>query len=147
MGHNLKHVKTGLLLACLAFSYAASAQVTGKWKTIDDETGDAKSIVEIFERNGKLYGRIVKLFRKPGEDQDPVCDECEKEDPRYGKKIIGMEIIREMSASEGEYAGGDILDPNNGKVYRCRIWREGKDLMVRGYWGPFYRTQKWLSEQ
>lgn len=125
----------------------ASAQVTGKWKTIDDETGDQKSIVEIFERDGKLYGRITKLFRKPGEDQDPVCDKCEKEDPRYGKKIIGMEIIRGLTASDGEYSGGDILDPNNGKVYRCRIWREGEDLMVRGYWGPFYRTQTWLKAQ
>jgi uncharacterized protein (DUF2147 family) len=147
MGRTSKHLKISLFLSLLLICATANAQVAGKWKTIDDETGDQKSIVEIFERDGKLYGRIVKLFRKPGEDQDPVCDECEKEDPRYGKKIIGMEIIREMTAAENEYSGGDILDPNNGKVYRCRIWRDGEDLMVRGYWGPFYRTQKWLKAQ
>ena len=121
--------------------------VKGKWKTIDDETNEPKSIVEVFERDGKIFGKIVKLFRKPGEDQDPVCDDCEEDDPRYKKKIIGMEIMRDMVLAEGEYEGGDILDPNNGKVYRCRIWVEGNDLKVRGYWGPFYRTQTWLRAQ
>ena len=121
--------------------------VLGKWKTIDDETNEPRSIVEILERDGKVFGKIVKLFRKPGEDQDPVCDECEHADPRYKKKVIGMEIMREMVLADGEYAGGDILDPNNGKVYRCRIWVEGNDLKVRGYWGPFYRTQTWQKAQ
>jgi uncharacterized protein (DUF2147 family) len=136
------------LLLFVTFGHLAPAQdVKGKWKTIDDETQEPKSIVEIFERDGKLFGKIVKLFRKPGEDQDPVCDECDEDDPRYLKKIIGMEIMREMVPAEGEYSGGDILDPNKGKVYSCKIWIEGKDLKVRGYWGPFYRTQTWLRAQ
>ena len=139
-----------ILFMCLlmALGHAALGQeVKGKWKTIDDETNEPKSIVEVFERDGKLFARIVKLFRKPGEDQDPICDDCEEGDPRFKKKIIGMEIMREMVLADGEYAGGDILDPNNGKVYKCRIWLEGNDLKVRGYWGPFYRTQTWLRAQ
>lgn len=136
------------LVVFLAVGHGALCQgVTGKWKTIDDETKEPKSIVELFERNGKMFGRIVKLYRKPGEDQDPVCDDCEKDDPRYNKKIIGMEIVREMVLADGEYSDGDILDPANGKVYKCRIWLEGNDLKVRGYWGPFYRTQTWLKAQ
>lgn len=122
-----------------------SQTVIGKWKTIDDETGEAKSVVEIFERGGKVYGRIIKLFRKPDEDQNPVCDECDEEDPRYKKKIIGMEIMKDMVKDEDEYSGGEILDPNNGKVYRCKIWLEGGDLKLRGYLGPFFRTQTWLK--
>lgn len=136
------------LLSCLLIQSSAMAQsVLGKWKTIDDETSEPKSIVEIFEKNGKVHGRIIKLFRKPEEDPDPVCQECEKEDPRYNKKVIGMEIMTGMSKSAEDYSGGEILDPNNGKVYRCRIWLEGEDLKVRGYWGPFYRTQTWLRAQ
>lgn len=136
------------IMLFLAAGYTALGQeVKGKWKTIDDETSEPKSIVEVFERDGKIFGRIVKLFRKPGEDQDPVCDDCEKDDPRYNKKIIGMEIMREMVLADGEYSGGDILDPKTGKVYNCRIWLEGSDLKVRGYWGPFYRTQTWLKAQ
>lgn len=120
--------------------------VTGKWKTIDDETNKPKSVVEITERNGKLYGKIIKLFREPGVDPDPVCDECDEEDDRYKKKIIGMEIIRALAKDADEYSGGTILDPADGRVYRCKIWLSGSDLMVRGYWGPFFRTQTWKRE-
>jgi uncharacterized protein (DUF2147 family) len=122
-----------------------SQTVLGKWKTIDDETGEPKSIVEIFERGGKVHGRIVKLFRKAGEDPDPVCNECDEEDTRFKKKILGMEILKNMVKDADEYAGGEVLDPNNGKIYRCKIWLEGRDLKLRGYLGPFYRTQTWVK--
>jgi uncharacterized protein (DUF2147 family) len=135
-----------LILCLLLLSVGVGAQnIMGRWKTIDDETNQPKSIVEIFERSGKVYGRVVKLFRKPNENQDPVCDECDDEDIRYKKRIIGMEILTNMIQDEDEYTGGEILDPNNGKVYRCKIWIEGKDLKLRGYLGPFYRTQTWLK--
>jgi uncharacterized protein (DUF2147 family) len=131
---------------CLIAIFANAQTVLGKWKTIDDETGEPKSIIEIYERGGKVYGRITKLFRKPNEDQDPVCDECDPEDLRYKRKIIGMEILKDMVKDEDEYADGEILDPNNGKIYRCKLWLEGKDLKLRGYLGPFYRTQTWVRE-
>lgn len=136
-------------LSLLLFVIGANAQtsVTGKWKTIDDESGEAKSIVEIFERDGAYYGKIIKLFRKPEEDQDPVCTTCPTEDARYKKKIIGMEILKDLKKDEDEYEGGNILDPNNGKIYRCKIWREANTLKIRGYWGPFYRTQTWVAVQ
>jgi uncharacterized protein (DUF2147 family) len=141
-------MKTTLALFITILVTTVNAQtVLGKWKTIDDETGEPKSIVEISERGGKVYGKIVKLFRKPNEDQDPVCDDCDPEDPRYKKKIIGMEIMKDLVKDDDEYSGGEILDPNNGKVYRCKIWIEGKDLMLRGYIGPFYRTQTWIREK
>jgi uncharacterized protein (DUF2147 family) len=131
---------------CLIAFFSNAQTVFGKWKTIDDETGEPKSIVEIYERGGKVYGKIVKLFRKPNEEQDPVCDECDAEDARYKKKIIGMEILKDMVKDEDEYDDGEILDPNNGKIYRCKLWLEGKDLKLRGYLGPFYRTQTWVRE-
>ena len=133
-----------LLLALVFIGSLSSAQsVMGKWKTIDDSTGEPRSIVEITEVNGQIFGKIIKLLRKPGEDPDPVCDQCDPDDPRYNKKIIGMEIIQSLKADGGEFAGGTILDPKNGKVYRAKIWLEDKELKVRGYWGPFYRTQTW----
>ena len=131
------------VLLLFTVTTAFGQTITGKWKTIDDNTGEAKSIVEIFEKDGKFYGKVVKIFLEPNEDPDPVCDECEKDDPRYKKKIIGMEIIKALEKDDKEYSGGNILDPENGKVYRCRLWVEGDDLMVRGYWGPFFRTQTW----
>ncbi|MBK5280111.1 MAG: DUF2147 domain-containing protein [Bacteroidia bacterium] len=132
-----------LLLSLAKLTFGQN--VIGKWKTIDDNTGEPRSLVDVFERSGKVYGKITKLYRKPGEDPDPVCDDCEADDSRYLKKIIGMEIIEGLIKDADEYGGGSILDPENGKVYRCKIWVEDKTLKVRGYLGPFYRTQTWLK--
>lgn len=121
--------------------------VTGKWKSIDDETKKAKSIVEIYEQGGKLYGKILELYREPGEDPDPVCDDCDVDDDRYNQKVIGMEIIRDMENDDDEWEDGTILDPENGKVYDCKLWVDEDDpniLNVRGYIAFFFRTQTWL---
>lgn len=134
-----------LILPLILFSFLANAQSTivGKWKSVDDETNEVKSIVEIFEKGGVVYGKILKIFPKVGEDTDPICDQCPTEDGRFKKKIIGMEIIKDMKKSGDEYTEGSILDPEVGKIYSCKLWIEGNDLKVRGYWGPFYRTQTW----
>lgn len=121
----------------------AQAEISGKWKSFDDETQEAKSVVDIFEREGKYYGKIVRLFRKPTEDPDPICTECPPEDHRFNKKVIGMEILKDMEKIGTEFSKGTILDPKNGKIYTCKIWIEGSDLKLRGYWGPFFRTQTW----
>jgi len=129
-----------MLLSSMAFS---QQNVLGKWKTIDDETGKERSIVEIYEQNGLIFGKVIKTFPGPGEDPDPVCNQCEPTDPRHNKKIIGMTIIQNMKKTGDEYTAGNILDPKNGKVYSCKLWVEGSELKVRGYWGMFYRTQTW----
>lgn len=134
------------LSALLTYCLAGSAQsIVGKWKTIDDQTGKPRSVVEIFERNGKYFGQIVKLFREPGEDPDPICDECSGK--RKNQKVIGMEIITDMEydAGDNEYNSGEILDPENGSVYDCKLWvSEDGHLKVRGYLLFFFRTQTWL---
>jgi uncharacterized protein (DUF2147 family) len=136
-------MKILLLPFLLAVICVQGQSIVGKWKTIDDASGEAKSIVEIFEKGGKAYGKVIRIFPGPTDDPDPVCDECEEDDPRYKKKIIGMEIISGMERSGDQYANGEILDPENGKVYRCKLWLDGDELKVRGYWGPFFRTQTW----
>jgi uncharacterized protein (DUF2147 family) len=100
-------------------------------------------VIEITERAGKFFGKVTKIYSKPGEDPDPVCDKCSDEDPRFNQKVIGMEILNELVKEGEEFTNGHILDPENGKVYRCKVWIEGKVLKVRGYWGPFFRTQTW----
>jgi len=135
-----------LILTAMLWSASGIAQnsVLGKWKSIDDKTGEAKSIIEITERDGKVYGKIIKIFPTDPKRTDPVCDKCPTDDNRYNKKIIGMEIMLDMKKDGDEYSGGNILDPEVGKIYRCKIWVEGNELKVRGYLGPFYRTQSWL---
>ncbi len=131
-----------MILPLLLVAFASQAQsIVGKWKTIDDNTGEAKSVVDIFERGGKFYGKIVKLFSES--DPDPVCDKCDENDPRFRKKVIGMEILLDLERHGEEFSEGTVLDPEDGKVYRCKLWMEGKNLKIRGYWGPFFRTQTW----
>ena len=134
-----------LILPFIIASFLTHAQSTifGKWKSVDDETNEVKSIVEIFEKSGVIYGRILKIFPKSGTEQDPICDKCSEDDERFKKKIIGMEIIKDMKKSGDEYTHGSILDPEVGKIYSCTLWIDGTNLKVRGYWGPFYRTQTW----
>ena len=136
-----------LILFLFPTALLAQNSVVGKWKTIDDETGEAKSIVKIYEREGKYYGKIVKIFRGPGEDPDPICKECPEDDPRYKKKIVGMEIIKDLEKDGEEYVDGTVLKPDEGKIYKCKIWLEDNNLKVRGYWGFVYRTQTWLPAE
>ena len=132
----------------VAFSASALAQMSpvGVWKTIDDETKKEKSLVRIKETNGVFTGTIEK-FLDPATKVDEVCTKCS--DDRKDKPVLGMTIIRNIKANaddKGIWDGGDILDPNNGKVYRARLKPVdgGKKLEMRGYLGPFYRTQVWL---
>lgn len=133
----------GLLIVCQAYSQEA---VIGQWKTVDDETGEKKSVVEIFRKGDKVFGKIVKITNK--EKQDVVCDQCDDDDPRKNQKILGMEIIKDMEKNGDEWDGGTILDPQNGKVYKCKIWIEDNNLIVRGYIGFSWigRSQTWLKD-
>ena len=119
------------------------ASIIGKWKTIDDKTNEPKSIVQIYEKDGKYFGQIKELFRKPGEDPNPVCDKCQDDDPRKDQLTKGMIIIKDLVQKGSKYEGGTILDPKDGKIYKCKLWTEGESLMVRGYIAFFFRTQTW----
>ena len=133
------------LVLGMGATWAQSNPLLGKWKTKDDETGRIKSIVEITERDGKFYGQVVELFRLPEEDQDPFCDKCE--DDRKDKRVLGMEIVRDMEFDEEwEWEDGTICDPKKGSVYDCEMWFEDGDydtLKVRGYILFLFRTQEW----
>jgi uncharacterized protein (DUF2147 family) len=140
-------MKKLLLFALITVAtFTAQAQVVGLWKTIDDATGEAKSQVQIYEENGKLYGKVVAFLKKDS-DVNRVCDKCS--DSRKGQKIMNMIIIRDMFLKDGYYQGGKILDPEKGKEYGCKLWlKEGttNTLEVRGFLGiaALGRTQTWI---
>ena len=136
-----------VLLASSAMAQAPSA--VGRWTTIDDETKKPKSVITIWEENGKLFGKIEKLFLAPDEEQNPLCDKCEG--ALKNQPIIGMTILRDLKKDDDEWTGGTVLDPANGKTYKCKIAVEdgGKKLKVRGYIGMSLlgRTQYWVRAE
>lgn len=139
-------MKKGFALLAMLFLVPGvfAEPVVGKWKTIDDGSGEEKSIINIYIKDGKLYGDIVQLLNEP-DGYDPICEECSGE--LKNQKIIGMTIINGLT-KEGEawLADDGIIDPDNGKWYDVKIWREGDELKVRGYIGFLYRTQTWILQ-
>ena len=137
-----------LLVMLPASALAQADACIGYWKTVDDETGRVKSVVQIYKSGNKYFGKVVKLYREPNEDQDPVCSECDNDDSRYNKRVLGMVILNDLvwEAGDREWDDGEILDPKNGSVYDCYLKLEGNDkMMVRGYLGfsLLGRTQYW----
>lgn len=138
-----------LLTTCVSLSLWAQSSPVGRWTTIDDETKKPKSIVEISEKDGVLYGKIEKLFRAETEDQNPKCDKCSGD--KKDQLILGMQILNGLKKdSETKWSGGEILDPKNGKTYSCKIEliEDGKKLQLRGFIGfsLLGRTQVWERE-
>ncbi len=128
----------------------AENEVIGIWKTVSDESpdkGKAKSHVEIFAKDSVYFGKVAKLLLKP---QDTLCDKCKGD--LKDKPVVGMIILQEMKKTGNidtqlgeEYAGGTIMDPDNGKTYKCKLWVKGDVLTVRGFIGfsLLGRSQQW----
>jgi uncharacterized protein (DUF2147 family) len=140
----------GMVLAALLFftGQAISQDLAGKWKTIDDETGKQKSIVQIWVNSNQLYGKIIETWGDDGvTPTDNNCDKCPGS--LQGKKMHGMIIINGISKSGTEWKGKKgILDPKTGKFYDVKIWLEDANtLAVRGSIGPIGRKQTWHRVQ
>lgn len=133
-----------LLIAFSMTGFAQVNKIVGKWKTIDDNDGSVKSIVYVFKAtNGKYYGKIEKLMKDP----EKLCSECEG--ANKNQPILGMLIINNLEEKDGALTGGTILDPKNGKVYKCNISIDKKtdNLNVRGSLdrgGFIGRSQTWI---
>lgn len=131
-----------LIVTLFITSTYAQKTVLGKWKSIDDETGKALGIVEIYEEGGKIYGKIIDILIP--KDKNKTCEKCVGDDKN--KPILGLTIIKGLKKDGDEYNGGHILDPKYGKLYKCYINLENEDkLKIRGYIGIslFGRTQYW----
>lgn len=147
----MKSAVAAIFFVAIAGPALAQMSPAGLWRNVDDKTGEAKAEVRIDDiGSGReaLSGRIVKTLKKDARP-DATCDECEGD--RKGKPITGLEIIRGGKKAEGKevWEGGKILDPENGKEYRASFTPidGGRKLEVRGYLGPFWRTQTWTRVQ
>lgn len=138
-----------ILLTSLAQSaFAAANTPAGLWKSIDDNSGKPRSLIRITEHNGE-YSAVIEKGLLATDTGDAVCDKCT--DARKGKRIIGMTIVEGIKLKGDSFEGGEILDPENGKTYRCKMKLDesGNKLEVRGYIGIslFGRSQIWTREE
>lgn len=122
----------------------------GFWKTVDDETKEVESIVKIWVEKGELKGKIVKIFPKPGEDPDPVCDKCSGKFKNV--RVIGMNFMWAFQKEKSKWINGKIIDPDNGKTYHCQleVTGNGKKMEVFGYIKVIFkigRSQTWIRHE
>ena len=142
-------MKQFLLLLALSYSLVTLGQTdpTGRWKTIDEDTGEAKSIIEIYARGNNYEGKVAEILTGNSTALCTECDGKQKDAP-----ILGLQIIEGLRADDEPmvWEGGTILDPQKGATYKLSAWYEDGNtdvLYIRGkHWTGLYRTQRWLRE-
>lgn len=133
----MKKILLTAAMSLCALATQAGANITGYWTTIDDESGAAKSVVQVFEYKGKYYGRVVELLQNPDA----------KAKIKGSPAVKGLTVVWDLEKDGDSYSGGEILDPTKGKVYGCEMWRDGANLIVRGKIAFLGRNQTWLPNK
>ena len=145
----IEFISALLMLMLAGGAYADTASPAGVWRTIDDKTKKERSVIRITETGGEFSGVVEKIFDQPDDDPAHLCKECKGE--RKDQPIIGMAILWGLKKQGDGWAGGEILDPKNGKVYRAKmsLSEDGNSLNVRGFIGVSLigRTQTWHRER
>tara|TARA_R110002073_G_scaffold139232_3_gene289469 strand:- start:22568 stop:22990 length:423 start_codon:yes stop_codon:yes gene_type:complete len=139
----IKYLYILLFIALGSATYGQS--IIGKWETFDDETTEKKAIIEIYKKNNLFFAKIVESYDS---EKSAVCETCKG--IKKGKPIIGLVIIEDIKKEGDEFKGGTILDPENGKTYKCYLELINKNkLKVRGFLGfsLFGRTQYWIRKE
>lgn len=137
----MKKLLIALLFLTLGSSELLAQSVFGKWENRNEE-GVVNSIISVYEKDGKVYGKVDRIMRE--EDRDRLCTACEGD--LKNKPVEGMEIMQGLVKDGEEYSDGTIVDPKTGKEYRCKIWIDEEEpdiLNIRGYIALFYQTRTW----
>jgi|TARA_R110002012_G_scaffold279511_3_gene467895 uncharacterized protein (DUF2147 family) len=135
----MKKIKILLLFFLFVIGTSQAQSILGKWRTID-KNGVSKCIVNIYEKDGKVYGKIVEVLVE--EEKNALCEKCEGD--QKNKPYLGLILIKDLTKEGKYYKNGTIFDPENGEEYRCRLSLENKNtLQVRGYLAFLYATQYW----
>jgi uncharacterized protein (DUF2147 family) len=122
-----------LVTGWLSAAQAPNNTPVGYWKTIDEHTGQAQSIVQIFELNGELHGRVEKFLNLPNGAKPPTCDKCPGD--KKGKPVLGLEFLWGFKRDGSGWSDGSVLDPEEGRVYNANleVLDGGKHLKLFGY--------------
>ncbi len=136
-----------LTASLLVLTAQAMPSPEGVWRTIDDDTGEARSLVEIEVVDGELRGHIIEILQSDLPEDEWYCTECSGD--KQGQPFVGLRILEKMTWSErhDDWRDGTITDPANGREYSARlsVMDDNESLEVRGFVGfsLIGRTQTW----
>lgn len=136
--------KTFLTLVLFILTFSINAQtIFGKWNSKNEKTDEIDCVIEVYEKDGKAFAKVAEIMND--EKRDALCTACEGE--KKDKPVLGLDILTGLEKDDDdEWSGGEILDPRNGKVYKCYIKLvEPNKLKLRGYIGValFGKTAYW----
>jgi len=138
-----------LVLVWSGPAWGQASTPVGLWQTVSDRTGQPDGLVRILEVDGEYIGTVVAVYSPPAPDAHPLCELCQGD--LKDRPIVGMNILRGVRRTANTYSTGEILDPDEGQVYKCRIalLDDGRKLEVRGYIGIplFGRSQTWIRKE
>ena len=142
----LKFLKLFCIFSFLLFISEKSLgqTVLGTWYAPHDKKDKKGGLISVYQgKNGKYFAKVIDMFDP--EERKKICSKCT--DWRKNKPILGIVLITDLSLSADKRSGygGKILDTRTGKIYKCKVWLEGNDVLkIRGYWGVFYGTRTWV---
>lgn len=145
-----KFLSFSLILCIWVLNVFANSDITGFWRTIDENTGKARSVVAIYEHEGKYYGRIVVTFddNTPPQIKETLAYHKETAPGVLGHPpYVGLDFIWNLRKNGDKYTNGRIMDPEKGKIYDAKLWKENGNLIVRGELFIFGRNQTWVPAQ
>jgi uncharacterized protein (DUF2147 family) len=137
----MKNILFTILILTISISIH-SQTIFGKWNSKNENTGQIDSVIEVYEKEGKAYAKVIEILNK--KIKNPICQNCNGENK--DKPILGLNILTGLEKDGDEWSGGEILDPRNGKIYKCYIQLvENNKLKLRGYVGIslFGKTRYW----
>ena len=129
----------------MTLSFTLNGQsIIGQWETYDDKTKEKKAVIEIYQTDNLYFAKIVKSFKG---EKNALCENCKG--INKNKPIIGLVVIENIKKDGNEFNGGTVLDPDNGKTYKCYLKLKNNKLEVRGYIGfsLLGRTQYWVRKE
>ncbi len=116
-------------------SLAWSGELAGRWQEYDDDSGKLVALIRIERLPDNSYeGTIEQIFPGTGEDSELVCGRCPSD--LHNHLFKGLRILSGMKRKDKRsFEGGEILDPDEGKAYHCRIRLsdDGNRIEVFGY--------------
>ena len=138
----MKKILFCFILAVMPFAAAFAQDVVGKWKL-----SDGTANVEVYKSGDVFNGKIVWLEKPTEADGTPAVDDNNPDPQLRKRQLMGLNMLSGLKKDGGEYTGGKIYDPGNGKTYNCSMRVEGDVLKVRGSLdkkGLIGRTMDWF---
>ena len=131
-----------ILTTSLVFAGVNPDDILGVW-----QAGKGKGHIQIFKENGKYYGKLIWITNPKDVNGKPKLDKNNPNAALRNKPLLGLTMLKDFKYDDGEWSGGQIYNPSDGKEYKAYIkLKDLNTLDLRGYVGIslFGKTDTWV---